>query len=97
MERLLAEVTVEKTHATKYAKTTRRVGSMIPFGKMVERYGVAYDKEEAIVLATRCCAKAVALGEGWVGVDTMAECPLFYHVEHSDMKEMSEAWELLER
>ena len=77
MERLLAEVTVEKTHATKHSNTTLRVGSMIPFGKVVERYGVAYDEEKAIVLATRYCAKAMALGEGWVGVDSMAECPLF--------------------
>ena len=37
MERLLAEVAVEKTHVAKYAKTTLRVGSMTTFGKGVER------------------------------------------------------------
>ena len=85
-----------KKHSQEFSEVDTTLGELMPFGLLVESFGILYDRELAIKLATKHAIKCMQMGGSWIGVDGMAETTLFLKLRKSHSQVMSEKWGLYE-
>ena len=78
------------------AKNDTTKGEYLPFGSLVESFGIHYNREEAISAATRHASKCLQLKGDWLFWDNLGEVPCFLKLRQCYQEEMAECWKLCE-
>ena len=83
-----------KSEVQSYEEKQELLGRWLPFGMIVESYGILYDRKHAVECATKYCSKAAQMGSKWCCWDGMGETALFRKVEVQDTEIMSKQWSI---
>ena len=92
------KISVHKTNVNRTAIVVDKTrGEMVTFGKLVESFGIVYDRDKAIKIATKYAIKCIMLEgvqrSGWTEDDKeLTGELLFYRVRKEHMSMMTESW-----
>lgn len=90
----LARIIESKVQVKSYQKVDRKKGTYMPFGVLVEQYGIHYDRPAAIQAALRYAASCVKMGGNWCFYDPMSSIVHFLHLKREWMQEVGESWQI---
>ena len=85
-----------RVHTRAYARVDKSLGTYMCFGKLIEEYGVMWDRSRAVVAAWKYASKCLAMGGDWVFRDTMSEEMMFLHLRKGVDHVLEEKWKLRE-
>ena len=75
----LNTTTEGKKETRNWQRTDSKKGRYMNFGRVVEQYGIHYDRRKAIKCAWNWCSKAARMGGGWAFHEEQAEVMMFMH------------------
>ena len=76
---LLNTTTEGKKEIRNWQRTDSKKGRYMNFGRVVEQYGIHYDRRKSIKCAWNWCSKAARMGGGWAFHEEQAEVMMFMH------------------
>lgn len=85
-----------RSHSKSWEKVDLTTGEYMPFGKLVEGFGILYDRTSAVEAATRHAEKCIKMGGLWIQYDVMAEVCEFLKLRKGYTEKMAEAWKTWE-
>ena len=97
VERKCLELSFGKTHSRSWAKVDTTQGEYLPFGALVESFGIHYDRKTAVEAATRHAEKCIKMAGDWISYDSMGEVVEYLKLRKGFSETMSEAWSLWEK
>ena len=83
-------------HEKSWEKVDETKGSYLNFGRLVESYGIHYDRAEAVKLATNHARKCLIMKGKWILWDDMDEITLYLKLNMGFHEKMAECWKQCE-
>lgn len=87
----------EKTFMQSYRQVDTTIGVYMDFGKVVEEFGVHFDKRRAVKKAMVYCARCLKMKGAWVLYNEMHEDLDYLFVKSTYAQEFTKMWSLYER
>jgi hypothetical protein len=94
--RKLEDLTVARSRTRTYARVDTTRGEYVCFGLLVESYGIQYDRNAAVLAATRYASKCLKMGGQWLNKDSLGEVMEYLKIKKEFADTMSDAWRLCE-
>ena len=81
-------------HVNSYKKVDIKKGAYMPFGLLVEQFGIHFNRDAAVAAARRYAAACVRMSGNWCFYDPMSKIMHFLHLRREWMQEVAESWKL---
>lgn len=97
LRKLYTQKVAERVTKREWQKIDTNLGTYMDFGKVVEQFGVAYNKKRAIDRAFTYCKKCQDMGEPWIIWNGMSEDVDYLFVQRQYSETFSRSWGLYEK
>ena len=96
LQRVCNQLRYGKNHEKRWEKTDVTKGDYMPFGMLVESFGIHYDRKAAVEAATLHAEKCIKMQGDWMSYDSMGEVVEYLKLRKGFTERMQEAWTLWE-